>query len=163
MIGGYGMAAYSFEYRTPGLYKASAEVAGAVMMELSESEAGLTPATLLDASRDENAPLHNEFEWRDDVAAEKYRLTQAQGLIRNVRIVVTKEDGNEIRERSFVITPGRQSMYKPLDQVLTNDVWRDHLLKLAKEELEKFKAKYKRLNELAEVFAAIDIVLDGSK
>ena len=66
------MAAFEckYSYRVPGLQKAPAEVTGRVFEELANSEGGLSPRTLVDASRDENAPLHNEFEWRDDVAAE---------------------------------------------------------------------------------------------
>ena len=66
------MAAFEcrYSYRVPGLQKAPAEVTGRVFEALANSESGLSPRTLVDASRDVNAPLHNEFEWRDDVAAE---------------------------------------------------------------------------------------------
>lgn len=145
------MAAFTYEYRVPGLFKASAEVAGAICQQLSDSEAGLSPATLLDASRDEKSPLHGEFEWRDDVAAEKYRLGQAHDLIRNLRVVVERKDGTEVRERSFVVTPGGKSAYVSLHSALTNDEWREHLLKQAREDVMLFQSKYSRLSELADV------------
>lgn len=149
------MAAFSYEYRTPGLYKTPADVAGAICQQLSDSEAGLSPATLLEASRADDAPLHGEFEWRDDVAAEKYRLSQAQGIIRNLRIVITRVDGTEQKERSFVVTPDRNSTYVPLQSALTNEVWRSHLLQQAREDMELFQKKYGRLTELADVLWAI--------
>ena len=63
------MAAYMYEYRVKGLVKAPAQVAGEIMEQLEQSEQGLSPASLLDASRDESAPLHGEFECRTGVPA----------------------------------------------------------------------------------------------
>ena len=149
------MAAFSYEYRVPGLFKAPAEVAGAICQQLSDSEAGLSPATLLDASRDASSPLHDDFEWRNDVAAEKYRLGQAQKIIQNLRIIVNRADGGEEKERSFVVTPGGKSAYVALSAALTNEEWRKHLLQQAREDAEVFMAKYRRLEELADVNAAM--------
>lgn len=149
------MAAFTYEYRVPGLFKAPAEVAGAICQQLTDSATGLSPATLLDASRDSTAPLHDEFEWRDDVAAEKYRLGQAQKIIQNLRIVVTRQDGTEEKERSFVITPGGKSAYVTLNAAFTNEEWRSNLLKQAREDAEVFLAKYRRLEELADVATAM--------
>lgn len=154
------MAAYSYEYKMPGLIKAPAEVAGEICQRLSESEAGLTPATLLDASRDADSPLHNEFEWRDNVAAEKYRLQQAQKIILNLRIKVERQDGTVESERGFVITPGGKSAYVTLSAALSNEKWRQNLLAQAKEEMMIFMSKYRRLEELAEVNTAIQDYLD---
>ena len=53
----------------------------------------LTAAAVVEAARPENSPLHSQFEWNDEEAAEKYRLTQARALIRRVKIsYVTKDD-----------------------------------------------------------------------
>lgn len=155
------MAAYSYSYRVPGLQKVSADVAGAECQRLDESEQGLSPVTLLDASRDERAPLHGEFEWRDDVAAEKYRLDQAAGIIRNIVIVpVTTEDAVPQASRAFVCTPGGKSVYVSMQSAMTNDDYRNHLLSEARKEMGYFAQKYRRLTELAGVMAAIDEVLE---
>lgn len=61
--------------------KADAQVAGEVCEEL-EREGRLTPENLVEVSKDENAPLHNEFEWNDATAAKKYRRSQAQFIIK---------------------------------------------------------------------------------
>ena len=153
----------AFEYRVPGLFKTPADVAGAECERLQNSKQGLSPATLLDASRDVNAPLHGEFEWRDDVAAEKYRLGQAQKIIQNLRIVVTRSDGTQEQERSFVATPGGKSRYVTLAAAMSNDSWRQHLLEQAKEDMIIFQSKYRRLEELADVNAAIAKALKSVK
>lgn len=148
------MAAY--EYTIPGLFKTPADVAGAELMRLQNSPSGCTPAALVEASRDENAPLHNEFEWRDDVAAEKYREEQAKAIIRAV--VIRTEDTNE-PIRGFVVTPGNTSRYVDIVSALNNDAWHSHLLKQATTEMRAFQAKYRRLTELEGVNSAIEAFL----
>lgn len=155
------MAAFTcaYSYKVPGLYKTPAEVAGAICQQLSESEAGLSPTTLLDASREPNAPLHGEFEWRDDVAAEKYRLNQAQRLIQNIVITTKRQDGSDVSDRSFVLKPGGTSQYTPIQSALSREDWKDFLLETARCELKAFSAKYRRLKELSSVTEAIDTFL----
>lgn len=148
------MAAYSYEYKVPGLVKAPAQAVGELFERLEQTEEGLTPATVLEASRDENALLHGEFEWQDDVAAEKYRLDQARFIIRNLT-VITKTTDQEEREngkdRAFVCTNGRSGNYVALKFALTNAELRANLLKEARRDMLIFTAKYQRLEELASV------------
>lgn len=155
------MAAFEcrFSYRVPGLQKVPAEVTGKVLEELEASEKGLSPRTLLDASRDVNAPLHNEFEWRDDVAAEKYRLTQAHGIITNLRIVTVQTDGSKALDRAFVVKPGGESQYVALQSALSREDWRDHLLEEARRDVKSFLGKYRRLQALANVTNAMEAFL----
>ena len=152
------MAAFEckYSYRVPGLQKAPAEVTGRVFEELANSEKGLSPRTLVDASRDVNAPLHNEFEWRDDVAAEKYRLTQAQGIITNLRIVTIQADGSKAMDRAFVVKPGGESQYVFIQNALSREDWRDHLLEEARRECKSFLGKYRRLQALAGVVNSME-------
>lgn len=157
------MAAYSYSYRVRGLFKTPAEVAGRVCQSLQDSDAGLTPRTLLDASRAEDAPLHNEFEWRDDVAAERFRLHQAHNIIRNIVILpITTEEETPKADRAFICTPGGKSAYVSLNSALTNEKWREHMLTEARRELGYFAQKYRRIKELAGVLNEIDKVLDDA-
>lgn len=144
------MAAFNYAFHLPGMQKNPIEVVSRVLNELAESEEGLTPKTLLDASRDENAPLHNEFEWDDGIAAEKYRQCQAQKIIQNVYIKYTTDEDEraERQERAFVPTPERQSVYVTLKSALTNDEWKAHLMEEAQRDMRAFAAKYRRLKEL---------------
>lgn len=152
------MAAFEckYSYRVPGLQKAPAEVTGKVFEELANSEKGLSPRTLVDASRDVNAPLHNEFEWRDDVAAEKYRLTQAQGIITNLRIVTVQADGSKALDRAFVVKPGGESQYVFIQNALSREDWRDHLLEEARRECKAFLGKYRRIKALAGIVDSME-------
>ena len=155
------MAAFSYTYKTPGLYKVPADVAGEVCEQLQNSEAGLSPATLLEASRSESAPLHGEFEWNDSEAAEKYRLHQAAGLIRNLTIVSKRTDGSSVSDRAFVVTPGGESKYTALSHALSREDLRDALLESARRDAKCFIAKYKRLAEVSGVTAAMQAFLNS--
>lgn len=153
------MAAYA--YRVQGLIKTPVQVVGEVLEELTNSEQGLTPATLVDASRDINAPLHKEFEWDDTVAAEKYRWTQAQTIIRNVVIIsATDEEERETWTRAFVSTPGGQGNYATIKAAMNNEVWKEHLLQQAKDDMRAFVGKYRTLNKLATVVGEMSKLLD---
>lgn len=154
------MAAFSYAYHIPGLQKNPIEVVSKVLTELAESEGGLTPKSLLDASRDVSAPLHNEFEWNDGIAAEKYREYQAQKIIQNVYIrYSTDEEEREQQERAFVPTPEQKSVYVTLKSALTNDQWKAHLMEDAQRDMRAFAAKYRRLTELQDLIHAMEELL----
>jgi len=155
-------AAYSYSYgEMKRFFKNPAEVAGKVCQQLAASETGLTPKALVDASRDENAPLHNEFEWDDNIAAEKYRESQASNIIRH--LIIIRTDNQEIRkykDRSFVSTGEQNNAYIPLKEALNNETWKANLLKAARQDAEIFIAKYRRLSELAGVIIELRRFLD---
>lgn len=154
--------AYSYSYgNVASLFKNPAEVAGVVCQKLADSETGLTPKALVDASRDVNAPLHNEFEWDDTIAAEKYREEQARCIIRH--LIIIRTDIQEIRknkDRSFVSTGENDKAYVPLDKALSNEVWKNNLLKAAKADMKTFIYKYNRLAELTGVIDKMKGFLD---
>lgn len=58
-----------YEWKEAAQIKADAQKAGE-MLEILEKTVGITPKNLVEANRDESAPLHNEFEWNDTKAAE---------------------------------------------------------------------------------------------
>lgn len=143
-----------YQFKVKGINKVDPQVAGEVCEELNKT-VGLTPSTLLEASTPEDAPLHNEFEWQDDIAAVKYREEQARHLINNLRIVTEETEP----VKAFVpleVKIGEHSNYEPVLEVLQEDEKREKLLARAKWELSIFKEKYENLKELDGVIKAID-------
>lgn len=134
-----------------------AEVFGGVCEELEE-KGKLTPAALVDVSRAEDAPLHKCFEWADEIAAEKYRQSQASSMLRHLEIVTTKkkDDPEPVSIRTFFPVP--QEGYRSISYIMSDEEKRENLLRQAKDELARFRHKYKMLKELAPVFAAIEKV-----
>lgn len=153
------MAAYHYEYRVKGLYSVQAQVVGEFCEQLEASDGGLTPKTFVDASRNPEIPTHSMLEWDNDVAAEAYREEQAKCIIRNVRIVREEADPEDYQERGFVAVHEGRSAYTTIQKAMSNDEWREHLLKDAKRDMECFKAKYRRLTELTGVIAEMDKVM----
>lgn len=141
-------------------YKTSADIAGEVCEELDRT-VGLTPENLVDASRPEDAPLHDEFEWDDLAAAEEYRRVQARLLINNLSIVIEENKQEPVRA-FFSLQCGfrkNSGTYESTITIMGDKEKREKLLDNAKKELEAFKKKYQMLSELANVFEAIDVVV----
>lgn len=135
-----------------------AQVAGEVCERLS-AEGRLTPRELVDESRDEGAPLHKAFEWDDAKAADAYRMSQASYIIRSVELV--REDVSE-PVRAFVsvcVTDDGARCYQSIEPTLREAATREAVLEEARRELDAFKRKYRGLEELAAVIAAIEQAL----
>ena len=138
-------------------FKSDPQQAGELCEELSKT-IGLTPKNLVDASREEDAPLHKDFEWDNSKAAEAFREHQARILIRNlITVDVVSEQSEPVRafyniENSNV----NAGIYESAVSIMSSDEKRAILLRNAKEELNRFKRKYSALKELSDVFKAID-------
>jgi hypothetical protein len=57
------------------------EIVNRVLEELHEEHGHVTPDMLVEVARPEDHPLHDQFEWNDTIAAEKYRREQARQMI----------------------------------------------------------------------------------
>lgn len=149
-----------YEFRAaPYTVKASAQVVGEVCEALDRT-GGLTPERLVDASRDEAAPLHGEFEWDDVVAGERYRAIQARNLI---SLLVVRPDGvpAEIKPIRAYFAVERGKGYESTIKVCQRPDRLALLLERAKGELKSFADKYRHLDEMADVIGAIDRVIGG--
>lgn len=135
-----------YSWKPGSRIKASAEEAGAVMSRL-EASGGLTPKRLVDVSRPEDAPLHNEFEWDDEVAAELYRENQAAHVIRC--IVVKTEEKEEPTVRAFFpVHKENPSTYTSIQTIVKRPDLMDTLLEQAVKEMTAFQKKYESIEML---------------
>lgn len=133
-----------------------AQEAGEELERIEREHGNITPELVLDASREESAPLHECFEWDNDVAAEKYRISQAGHIIQNL-IVTNIEGHNTPPVRAFVNVGTKQKgEFVGISIAMQNAETRDYVLENAIRELESFRRKYRHLSELADVFAALD-------
>ena len=138
------------KWRIEGIYKADAQK---VANEIGDNR--ISPQELLEKARDVNSELHKCFEWNDSIAAEKYRLQQARGVLVNLVYKTEKKDAEPIRY--FQITTEKNT-YQPTVSFLKQEDEYQALLKRAKCELESFKKRYYTLSELQEVFEAIELI-----
>lgn len=136
-------------WKMESFYKANANEAYKEISKLKE----ITPQNVVDLARDEKSVIHNDFEWDDKIAGEKYRLHQAGDMIRS--FVFEPKKADESPTRVLQITT-EKSVYQPVKFFLKNEDEYQSLLKRAKAELESFRRRYSTLTELESVFNAID-------
>ena len=109
---------------------------------------------MLDANRPKDAPLHNEFEWDDSIAAEQFRESQARHIINCLCVVPTEADQEPVRAFFTISRP----VYESLNVILSSAEKHDDLFRLALKELNAFRVKYKNQKQLESVFEAIEKV-----
>jgi len=142
--------------------KVNADDVGAELERLRQEAGGeLYPETVVAAAQDPRSPLHSLFEWNDVDAADRYRITQARGIIRRLRVVQqgTKEQPRVVR-LAFV-SPGqvKHPGYIPTDEAVADPVKRDQLVANAVAALEGWIARYKSmdLEELESVTRELEV------
>ena len=139
----------------------------AVKIELErirEANDGLLRATdiVAFARKNKKSALHEEFEWDNGKAAEKYRMQQARGIIR-IHLTVLK--AVPIKTRAYVsLAQDRQTAgggYRAIEDALSDDEMRAQMLGDAIGHLSSWRRKYAALNELCQVFAAADEAIEN--
>lgn len=145
-----------YGWKTGSCVKADAQKTGELCERLSVTE-GLSPESLLNANRAEGSLLHDEFEWNDGVAAEKYRLEQSAHIIRSIVIVsreLEREEEEDAGQSNFVpvrayfpvgSTPGR---YENIATIAKDYDMRKRLLDDCLKDLRAFQRKYASLKEI---------------
>ena len=108
---------------------------------------------ILDMARNESTEIHKLIEWRDDVAAEKFRLEQVRHIQQDLQIV--KIGLNEKKPMKKLEVPVRmffnlhgETGYRPTPVIIQDEDLHKKLLRTARLELEAFMRKYKILSEL---------------
>ena len=139
----------TYQWKVPGIVPVDAQTAGNELQRIYERYGVIEPETVVAESRTPSAPLHSCFEWDDEKAAHKYRITQAQNII---RAIVVADEAKQPETRAFVNV---QREYHPVSVVVRNPEKREILLQNALNELRWFERKYNTLQELSNVFAAI--------
>ena len=117
----------------------------------------LTPAAVVEASIPTDAPLHHRFEWDNDVAGHRYRLTQASELIRQAKVQFVDKRGDEKSVRAFIAirdnAPEPADDYMPVQEVVTSP----DLYAIARREyvsaLRSLKSQYGHLEDFAAIAA----------
>lgn len=148
-----------YKWKEAAQIKADAQAAAAVLNDL-ERKGELNARSVVEVSRPEDAVLHADFEWNDEKAAVEYRLNQARKIMQSL-IVIPEVENSEQKEpvRAFFKIDAGSPTYKSIQSIMRTPSQKDMLLKMALKELQAFQQKYKRLEELADVFESIETAL----
>lgn len=125
------------------------------IMEICEDLDSATPQAVLERARDESSELHKCFTWDDSIAAERWRISEARLVTRQLVIkeVEVPKDRPEIR---LFYKTDNESGYKPTEIIVRKEDEYKKLLASAYAELRAFKRKYSMLKELQEIFDLIN-------
>lgn len=129
-------------------------------LKAKSKDGRLMPRAVIAAARSPKSPLHAAFTWDKNKALEQNLLREAQTLIAEYTVVMMHGD-KAIKTRHFVsLTTDRRNGggYRVVSEVLDDETMTRQLLADALAELASFQAKYRRLSELAGVFAEIERV-----
>lgn len=128
-----------------------------------------TKEEIVDKARDESTVLHGMFEWRDDVAAEKWRCEQAGAIMRHLKVMFVESDEQDAgNEKTFTVAqmteepvrmffgdPQNRNGFVSIMKVMNDQDTYNALLERAKNELITFEHKYSILKELKPLFEVI--------
>jgi hypothetical protein len=123
-----------------------------------------TAQVVYEDARKKRSPLHSFFEWDDAVAAEAYRLDQAEYIVRSIHRVVKHDDGSEEEVLAFhsvvVVRPDAtaERTYATLARVLSEEELRSQILARAMHEFEQWRKRYNQYQELAPLFKVYEKV-----
>lgn len=156
---GANFMVYNWKYNMP----VKAQVAGEEIERIEAKHGAVTPQILVDESKDDTAVLHKLFEWDDEKAAEKYRLSQAGNIIRNLTVTVADIKTNKpVTVRAYVSTQSEhdeKSFYISTGRAFKVPETREAVIAQALRELREFQRKYGALVEFANTCDKIAEVL----
>jgi hypothetical protein len=144
----------------------AANIADEVLRVVAQHDDRTAPRALLDAARDPASPLHACFVWDNELAGERYRLAQAAGLYRRVKLQIVRADP-ERREvifetvRAVTSVPAERSKansnsYGRTSVVMDDDKRRASVLRGIVRDLVALRNKYAKYAELHDVWVVID-------
>lgn len=127
------------------------------------------PKDVVNAARNRRSAIHAMFEWRDDIAGERYRRAQARNYLGSLQVVRVQftESTHPLTRKAYYSLPS-QSGYVPHHHVMGSaDLFRE-LVDSARVELERFLTKYqgvvnrgmRSMPGMESVQAAVDAMRD---
>lgn len=124
----------------------------------------LRTLAVVEDARPEAAPLHNLFEWDDDVAATEFRKVQARSVISAVRVVYDSGvDAPEQHQLAYVNVQNQDGdrVYVPATVVAANQDYYEYAVSDAMKALGAWERRYAQIAEMRPVIKAIEMVRQG--
>lgn len=129
-----------YKWKTGSRIKADPELAAQVLDQLA-NENRLNAENVVEISKPEGTVLHDDFEWRDDIAAHEYRKHQARNIMNS--LVIVEEEAPEIPPIRYCFQiEENSSNYTPINVIIQSADCMDALKRKALAELSAFRMKY---------------------
>lgn len=121
------------------------------------SNGQIQPEDVLRKAADKGSAMHTIFEWDDTEAAHQYRIEQARGMIRAVRVEIVRPN----KEREYVrcyanVQNEDEREYRAVEEILDNSSLRKQLLLEAIQQLKAFRERYKEFTDAKGILLEIE-------
>lgn len=128
-------------------------------------DGSLSKHTLINEAKPKKSRLHSMFEWNDKVCGIKYRLEQAEYMIRAFEVIVEDKDNGETRKVRYLspVVMNEEQVFVPTLKALRSKDLRSQVLDRAWSELSSFMEKYRNLVEFEPIFKIIRITMKKHK
>ena len=113
-----------------------AKIGRALAQIMEENSGRLEPQMVVSAAASPRHPLHKFFTWRDDEAAARWRLHEARGIIRSVKIV--REDGDRPLPAFVSLHDLHGTSYRSVAEIQSSRDLQRRVLIQAERDLEAF-------------------------
>lgn len=151
---------YRWKHVPHGLSKYDAQIVGEELEKIRLRYNGrLDQENVVREATEDQSPLHDMFEWRDDVAAVEWRKEQARNIIRHITVLIPKGDDQEsVPLRAFVSVSqdSDEPGYTSVTAALSDPTMRNVMIRRAFRELEQWRERYDELLEFAKLFSAME-------
>jgi hypothetical protein len=152
-----------YKWKDGARFPVKAQVAGRELERIErETGARPKPATVVEAARAVDSPLHDCFEWDDTIAAQRHREEQARSLIRHIVYVRQSDDGQKTFEVQAYIHVDHKldgPCYARSVEVMNDEDLRKQALASAFSLLRGIQQRYAHLSELRAIFDAIEATM----
>lgn len=135
-----------------------AQAIGEALEKIRTRRGKITAQTVLKEARNPKHVLHEQFEWDDSVAGEKYRLAQAGTIIRAVVVSFpeVEEDARAFLPVSVQISEDRvERRYEPLAIVLGDSELHAQVLTEVRSGITALRKKLESLSHAEALIAAL--------
>jgi hypothetical protein len=122
---------------------------------LADARGYIEPSRVVEAARDPDNPLHDEFEWDIDKAAEQQWIEQARRLIRLVKVEITVEH-REIRAVGYVVDPDRPAGSRRYVDISVAARHREQAHQIIADEMSRITSAVRRAQAIAAVLGLED-------
>lgn len=110
----------------------------------------LVPADLVAQAADPAHPLHGSFEWDDTKAGAAYRVAQAAGMIRSIRVTyVDDPEPRSVRAFLPVKREDAPTSYEPVRRVMADRSTRAAQLDAMRRDWLAFRTKWQHMQEFS--------------
>jgi hypothetical protein len=162
----------NYAWQEGSRFRVDAGVAAQEMEKCTDESGYIVPQLVVNRARISDNPIHPEFEWNDEVAAEEYRRhtarVMAASLIMTVKRIeteplvvnapVVREPVTQTRALVHISRNSRNesSGYRWATEVEKDKSDHQYLLEQARRDAQQFIMKYGSLKEVSTIIAAIE-------